>query len=239
MASKMIYLAKRNPSTTHEQFLENWKGHSAKTAPFPRIREHILQVAQCSRIQDDSILPEASQEYDGLNLLTMRGLVNALELWDDPDARTVMRADELRVFSTYAKDFTLFAEDSVLIDGPMRGTVVVQFLRRRADVDRESFVKAWTGKQARSLMSTDMFNARVRRFVHNHVILDAPPGYEYDGIAELWFDAIDDVRSLFDNAQFRTNFFAGAEPFCDVTRSVLLLTRVNLARPPIADLKLF
>ena len=75
MAIKMIYLAKRNPATTHAQFLENWKQHSALAGSFPRIRERFLQVAQCSRIQDDSVLPEATHHYDGLNLLTMRSLL--------------------------------------------------------------------------------------------------------------------------------------------------------------------
>lgn len=233
MASKMIYLAKRNPATTHEQFLENWKGHSALTARFPEMRKHFLQVAQCSRIQDDSLLPEATRDYDGLNLLTMRSLLDALEVWDSADARTTMRSDELRVFSTYARDFTLIAEDSVLIDGPMRGTVVVQFLRRRAGSDRESFIKAWSGAQGRALMACSAFTGTVRRFVHNYVVLDPPPGYEYDGIAELWFDRLDEALSLFADAGFRQHFFAGATDFCDPAGSVLMLTRVNLARPPI------
>ena len=37
----------------------------------------------------------------------------------------------------------------------------------------------------------------------NLVVLDRPPGYEYDGIAELWFEGVEQAVALLDDEEYR------------------------------------
>jgi hypothetical protein len=39
-------------------------------------------------------------------------------------------------------------------------------------------------------MGTEAFTKGVRRYVHNQIVLPSPAGWEFDGIAELWFDDV-------------------------------------------------
>ena len=46
MGWKMIYLARRNPALTAEQFPQAWREHSALGAGCTNVREKVLSVAE-------------------------------------------------------------------------------------------------------------------------------------------------------------------------------------------------
>ncbi len=233
MTPKMIYLARRNPATTHEEFLDNWKGHSALAGQYPHISRAFVEVAQARIIQDDSLLPEASRVYDGFNILSLTSLADALEVTDHPDARTTLYQDELRVFASGVRQFSVLACESVLINGPRRPVVIAHFVRRRPGLDNNAFVRQWSGQHARSLINCSVFRVNVRRFAHNYVMFSPPAGFEYDGVAEYWFDNEDSVRRCFSDSVVHRLIFDQAGNFCDLVNSVLVLGRINLARPAI------
>ena len=90
-------------------------------------------MRQCSRVLDRPGMPNgASIDYDGVNLLSLRDRQAADDIWNDEETLRIMRPDEPRVFSTYVRDFTLVAEERVLVDGEETGVCVVLFLRARA-----------------------------------------------------------------------------------------------------------
>jgi hypothetical protein len=146
--------------------------------------------------------PDVSNEYDGVNLLPVRGLADALEVYDDPNI-DVMRSDELRVFSSYVAESSLSAIEIIPRDKPVGNVVILEFARRRDGVTENEFVKAWCGQQVRGLNAVPAFTDYVGRHVRNLVVLDRPPGYEYDGIAELWFGRVDQALALLDDEQYR------------------------------------
>jgi hypothetical protein len=220
---KTVYLARRNPDTTYEEFLRNWRHHAKLSAQFPSIVGSHTSVVQCARIPDlhqDGI----NQDFDGANLLGLRSLLHAVEVFDDP-AREVLRPDERRVFSTYVQDTSLITLETVLSEKPIGKCVLLELVGRRDDLDQAGFIQAWTGRSARALMETTAFEESVGRFVHNFVVLPPPPGYEFDGIGELWFDDLAGAQRFLDSHDFKKHSQSQLE---DVAKSrVLLLLQTN------------
>ena len=226
---KQIYFAKRNPSTTHGEFIENWQQHGELAASFSSIVSRFKGIAQCAQIEEAVDL-DVDQELDGANILTYRDLLAAADLGQDPNIATML-VDELRVFSTYVSETTLTAVEDVIIDGPRGRLVLLEVVSRAEDVALPAFVSAWTGSFVRVLRSDPAFGDRVSRYVHNTAIFPAPAAYPYDGFAELWVDSVTDARTLI-AASDRAFEASGTGAFEICKRFLFKATSVWDARPP-------
>jgi hypothetical protein len=229
MGWKMIYLARRNPALAPEQFAQAWREHSALGAGCTNVRDKVLSVTQCSRVLEAPPLLGAAADYDGVNLLSLRDLQAATDIWNDRETLAIMRPDEPRVFSTYVREFTLVCRERVLRDAPRGNACVVAFLRRRDGLTRDEFLRAWAAEAA-SASNTDAFGAAIR-LVHNDVHGDPPPGYDFDGIAEWWFATPEAARTAFGGADLRTKLPSALAAIADLEHSVFMFTRVTHSRP--------
>jgi hypothetical protein len=224
----MIYLARRNPALAPEQFPQAWREHSSLGAGCTNVRDKIVSVAQCSRILEGAALPGAADGYDGVNLLVLRDLQAASDIWNDAETLAIMRPDEPRVFSTYVRDFTLVCEEQPLRDVPRGTTCLVGFLRRSVAVATVDWQQGMA--LAAASLTSGVF-AAARRVVHNAVHLPPPPGYEYDSIVEWWFDSPDAVRTAFGGRDVRESLAGSVASVADLAGSVFLFTRVTHSRP--------
>ncbi len=230
MAWKMIYLARRNPLLAAEQFAQAWREHSALGARCSNVRDKVRSVTQCSRILDGPMLAGATTDYDGVNLLELRDLQAATDIWSDAETLAIMRPDEPRVFSTYVREFTLVGAEDVLRDAPRSDICVIGFLRR----DPGLVAADWPRRLARSRPEQWMLDgpfSACARVVHNAVCLPPPPGYEYDSICEWWFAAADDARAAFTGRALSLPIAHALGSDCDLARSVFMFTRVTHRRP--------
>lgn len=231
----MIYLARRNPSLAAGDFVQAWREHSALGRQCCNVQDKVLGVTQCARLREcseDGGLPGASTDYDGVNLLKLRDLTVATDLWNDPETLAIMRPDEPRVFSTYVRNFTLVCREHMLRDGPPTGVVLFGFVRRSTHVSQTQFHAAWVGNSDAWLAAPALASAV--RVVHHTVVQTPPVGYEYDGIAEWWFDSADAARAAF-LARTQTDLrrqLPDAYPcWGDLNRSVFMFTQVTHRRP--------
>jgi hypothetical protein len=230
MGWKMIYLARRNPALAPEQFPQAWREHSALGAGCTNVRDKVLSVTQCSRVLDGPPLPGAATDYDGVNLLVLRDLQAATDIWNDAETLAIMRPDEPRVFSTHVREFTLVCEEQLVRDAPRTGTCLVAFLRRRAGLALADWRLRLPQTTPSSWMRAGPF-APARRVVLNAVHLPPPPGYEYDAIFEWWFDSADEVRAAVGPQDLRSHLPASLAAIADLPRSVFMFTRVTHNRP--------
>lgn len=230
MGWKMIYLARRNPALAPEQFPQAWREHSALGSGCTNVRDKVLSVAQCSRVLDGPALPGASAEYDGVNLLVLRDLQAATDIWDDAETLAIMRPDEPRVFSTYVREFTLVCEERVLRDRPRSRTCLVGFLRRRDAASPADWRQRMAQQDSVAALTDGVF-AAAGRVVHNAVQLPPPPGYECDSIVEWWFDSTDAVRGAFGDRDVREPLQRALGDAADLGRSVFMFTQVTHSRP--------
>jgi len=230
MGWKMIYLARRNPALAPEQFPQAWREHSFLGAGCTNVRDKVLSVAQCSRILEGPALPGAAQDYDGVNLLSLRDLRAATDIWNDAETLAIMRPDEPRVFSTYVREFTLVCEERPLRDVPRSATCVVGFLRRGAALAAVDWRRGMAEAASVSSLTSGVF-ASAARVVCNAVHLSPPPGYEYDGIVEWWFDSADTARAAFGGRDVREALAGPVGATTDLAHSVFMFTRVTHSRP--------
>ncbi len=210
MTIKMIYLAKRNPALAPEDFPQAWREHSALGAKCTNVRDKVVSVRQCSRVLAHPPLQGFSSTYDGVNLLTVKSLAAAHDIWSDPETLAVMRPDEPRVFSTYVRNFTLICEETSVDEragairvNPLGKCVVVGFLREFGASPSFTFPHA-------------------RAVVLNRVCETPPPGYAYEVILEAWYE--DPVQAT--QALQGTSHAMLGEADC-----VWMLTTVTHSRP--------
>lgn len=253
---KMIYLARRNPALAAEDFAQAWREHSALGRQCRNVQDKVLGVQQCTRLRSDGVrtaedggLPGASTDYDGVNLLQLRDLAVATDLWNDPETLAIMRPDEPRVFSTYVRNFTLVCREQVLRGAPNGEPVALPvvlfgFLRRRAGVSASDFGAAWAGNAQHADWLAAPALQQAQRVVHNSVVQAPPAGYGYDGIAEWWFASAEAARAAFGGSSgageggssgtgggLRGQLPAACAAVADLERSVFLFTQVTHQRP--------
>lgn len=233
---KMIYLARRNPALAAGDFAQAWREHSALGRQCRNVQDKVLGVTQCTRLREsgeDGGLRGASTSYDGVNLLQLRDLDVASDLWNDPETLAIMRPDEPRVFSTYVRDFTLVCRERVLRDAPAGEVALFGFVRRSPSISKNEFDAAWADGPLEPWLAAPTLTGTMR-VVHNSVVQTPPEGYDYDGIAEWWFASADAARAAFGGSgagDLRDQLPAAYGTLADLDRSVFMFTQVSHRRP--------
>lgn len=227
MTIKTIYLARRNPDIAVEDFPRRWKEHAALAGKLPNLVKCFMGVAQCIKVRDALPLPQMANDYDGVNLLTMRSdkAEDVAAIWNGPDGLS-MRPDELRVFGDYVENFSMVCREQVILAGAFTKTCLVTFVKARAGLNRETFTECWHALQSRSLRNIPAGSRYLRRLVVNPIVLTPPKGYDFDVVSEAWFDSLDDVLALHADSVYLEKHESASAGLCDTSRSVAMLTRV-------------
>lgn len=103
----------------------------------------------------------------------------------------------------------------------------VVFVKRRPGMTREEFVDYHRNSHAKTFMADPTMRRLCRKYVQSHPV---PPGIEgipessFDGIAEVWFDSLDDLREAFSSATYLANIRTDEVKFMDLDHSVDLVT---------------
>ncbi|MEV6900321.1 hypothetical protein [Amycolatopsis sp. NPDC051372] len=226
-ATKLAYLAKRNPALSVPEFAARWRQHSLLAGSMPAIRPGIAQTAHCLNLYDRSVFARATLEYDGVNFLTLTDPGVALTMWQPDEAMELLQPDELETFSTYARHFTLTTHEHVVSEGKMQHYCLIFFLKRDRGFTLEAFTRALA--EAHGVMADG-----ARRAVVN-AVFDRPPGYNFDAVTELWFESEDEVREFTRARTFADAYLGRRAELCDEMRTVAMMTKLNHARPPIDE----
>ena len=219
---KMIYLARRNPSLTPEEFPEAWRSHSALGKQCVNVGKRVKAVAQCSRVLDDALPATLSRDFDGVNLMVLADRESGNAIWNDPETLAIMRPDEPRVFADYVRNFSMLCEQHVLRGdlnettyAPRDAVILVGFLQRES-----AFVNA--RKAPPSLPAQWSLGGLddAYRVVCNTKDEAASAGYGFGYIVEWWFESIELARGA-----------AGSLEGVSEGDCVFMLTLVTHSRP--------
>lgn len=226
MTYKMIYLARRNPALTREDWPAAWRSHAAFASRFPVIGAEISSLFYLDRTAEPAA--GASQDYDGVAVISSPS-AETLGGQLTPQDRARILEDELRVFSSQTPNFTFWCREALAHGGAPGGAAVIRFLARRPEVAAEAFHARWAEQHAPLAMRAGEAAGAVR-YVHDVLTQPPPPAYPFDGISETWFaDPQAAARSLSDAAVPED-----LAAFCDAERSVTMLTRVVHSWTPAA-----
>jgi uncharacterized protein (TIGR02118 family) len=226
---KWIYLARRNPRWSPEEFRLRWREHSALAGRFKAtLGRHFTRVRQCVKVPAalPANWPWPANDYDGMALLWMQSRENLAAARVDPDTVNTMHPDELRVFSDYLSKSTVFAEERVLLDRGGGRVFVLAMLKRAPRLSHEAFGDYWLSQHAPRLLALADSDVRLRKYSQNLVFEDSP-GLAVDGVAELWFDSVVDALGFCSADHFRDQVLADLVQFTDACVNLTLLTELN------------
>ena len=218
--AKAIYLANRNPRMSREEFRERWIRHSrvgevlSGSGPQP-----INGLRYCLTVDPSAILPGASNEHDGVGLLSVRSVVSIPSMHTVLTRNDVALADELRTFERAVEDVTVYAASELVLDGPETDVAVIEYARRRETVDPVEHLRAIERRPE----DDGLLEAGMRRWVRNTAVGAAPRGFGYDAVSELWFDSLDAVA---DAAPTLEAFFERRATHTERRASTVLVTTV-------------
>jgi|SRR5581483_826073 len=116
---------------------------------------------------------------------------------------------------------------------------IIFCLRRLPSLSREAFHSYWLDKHA-PLVREVAPTLRIRRYVQSHTLTD--PRIQgaadvrgcgvdaYDGVAELWWDSVEDIMAASSSPEGRTagrRLLADEKNFIDLANSSLFFAREN------------
>lgn len=227
---KLIYLARRNPSCSREDWPEHWRSHATFAGQFAFIANDITYSCYCNRIDQPVLegrpveVPGLSGDHDGVAI----GVSSRVETLKGggftAEERKLIDRDELRVFDMLTPEFSYYCTETVLKEGKYGLYGLIRFLARKPEMSPEDFRQWFEGE----------FAAAARASIDDTVVrhaLDIPthgplPRFPFDAITDCWFDSEDDaVRAALNPAIPE----AMAE-MCDMEASVTMLTHAYRRR---------
>lgn len=227
---KLIYLARRNPSCTREDWPEHWRSHATFAGQFAFIANDITYSCYCNRIDQPTLdgrpveVPGLSRDHDGVAVGVSPTVETLKGGGFSKEERALIDQDELRVFDMLTPEFSYYCTETVLKPGKYGEYGLIRFLARKPELSPEAFRQWFEGEFA------DAARAATDGSVVRHA-LDTPthgplPRFPFDAITDCWFDSEDDaVRAALDPAIPQ----ALAE-MCDMEASVTMLTHANRRR---------
>lgn len=227
---KLIYLARRNPSCTREDWPEHWRSHATFAGQFAFIANDITYSCYCNRIDQPRLegrpveVPGLSHAHDGVAVGVSPTVETLKGGGFSKEERALIDQDELRVFDMLTPEFSYYCTETVLKPGKYGEYGLIRFLARKPELSPEAFRQWFEGEFA------DAARAATDASVVRHA-LDTPthgplPLFPFDAITDCWFDSEDDaVRAALDPAIPQ----ALAE-MCDMEASVTMLTHAYRRR---------
>ena len=99
------------------------------------------------------------------------------------------------------------------------------FLTRRGDLSHTEFHRYWTEVHTPMLAKPTPGAPKVHRYIQLHTIARDVPALQtakYDGVAEIWFDSLEDAAAMFTSDHYNTVVAKDEENFLDRSKTVFL-----------------
>lgn len=224
---KLMYLARRNPSLSAQQFTPRWRQHGALGMSMPRWK-NIWRYIHCD------VLPESQSEYDGVGIVWHKSPETRKAHREDMSSQAIMEADERQTFDRLVVNFCALMEEFTMLEPQPNARVkLIRFATSREGVSREDFVSdaAVHAQQVIAAASVTL----LRGFVQNHAQpseTGRPWGLAYDYVEELWFDNVQQATRACVALQGLLPRLCGVhEPLAIVTNEVVLYQAHHGAEP--------
>ncbi|HUN99130.1 MAG TPA: EthD domain-containing protein [Bradyrhizobium sp.] len=109
-------------------------------------------------------------------------------------------------------------------------------VKRKAGMSAPDFHRYWREVHASVVKSVPEFMRHLRKYVQSHTVSEAVPGFpaepsQYDGLAELWFDNLEDVGKAFREPRYMEIIRPDEGKFADLAGSTLFVAEEIVMHP--------
>ena len=225
----------RKPGMSRAEFQDYWRRvHGRLVMSIPENRRHVVKYVQ-SHTQADwfPFLAGAGPLYDGVAEVWCEGIEDAQRMFAEPKFAQLIAPDEENFLDTGKTVILLMTQHLVYqrSGAPIHGGVkLFELPVCRKDMTRAECQRYWRDVHGPLVLRTADMIAPLRRYVQSHCVADGSAGLppmRYDGMAELWFDGINDLRACFGPEYVKT--VHPDEPrFVDPERSTALVAKEYL-----------
>jgi hypothetical protein len=227
MEPKQIYITKRAPEYTQEQWGARWRRHGSFVRSLP-LWAQIRRYEQCrvvgAQAAEAAQFEGLSHAYDGVGMVWFRSPDAVRAALEDPTVGSVFD-DEKDVFNDPIADTSLFTREVVLRDTGATTIKLVTFLRRRRGLTREEFSEIWEQQHGELFLSVPEIDAHVTKYVQNHVTDDFTGvlGDDFDGVVEIGFSDVQHISKVF-GGEYLERIRPDELRFVDLDSMIVVLT---------------
>jgi uncharacterized protein (TIGR02118 family) len=199
---KIVRLVKRRPDFTFAQFKDYWLTRHVEHER-RAIESTPLQKVVASIATGEVALGAAAPPFDGMVALYFRNLEEARATFAGP-ATAAMREDARNFVARDSIPPQIFAEEYLMSEKPQAAAAmktsgqlkIIRTVYRRRDLDRTQFRDYWLNTHSKLedkvIETTDM-----QRIVATFAIDEYREEPDFDGMVELYFNRIEDIRAMF------------------------------------------
>ncbi|SFM49730.1 EthD domain-containing protein [Bradyrhizobium sp. Rc3b] len=239
LRQRPLYLLKRNPMISQEQFGKHWfEVHAAvlKSIPeWPRLRSGYVQ----NHLIGSGLLGELPFPYDGVAQVYVRpGTEGGPSFPEMPVFRERVIPDE-EAFLDRGRVVVLKTLEHVVLPGAGAVKVFI-FHRRRAGLSPQDFSNRWRTAHRDIVLAQEDFTRGLRGYRQDHTIPDAtrylaggvvPAHEDFDGASEFWFDSSEAANAAFNASGYTRRIRDDASDVFDLSREIACLVDPRVILP--------
>lgn len=202
---KISELLVRKAGMSRGEFQDYWRRvHGPLVMSIPEIRRHVVKYVQ-SHTQPDwfPFLAGDGPRYDGVAEVWCESVDDARKMFEEPKFRELVTPDEKEFLDLSGTVILLMMQHEIhqRPGQPIHGGIkLFELPSRRRDMTRSECQRYWRDVHAPLVLGVPEMVKPLRRYVQSHCLQDGTAGLppmRYDGIAELWFDSIEDLSACF------------------------------------------
>ena len=103
---------------------------------------------------------------------------------------------------------------------------------RHPDMSHEEYLDYWRNRHGPLVASVPEFSRYIRKYVQCHPIPGTDTLFgspcDYDGVAELWFDSVDDMMKAFSDPKYLEIVRPDELKFADFSRCMSIVSEENI-----------
>ena len=229
---KISELLVRKSGMSRDEFQNYWRRvHGPLVMSIPEIRQYVTKYVQSHTLPDwFPFLAGDEPLYDGVAEIWCEGIEDAQRMFAEPKFRALVSPDETKFLEPggavilAATQYLVYQRPEGAIHG---GVKLFELPTRRREMSRSECHRYWQEMHAPLVLGTAEMVKPLRRYVQSHCLEDGAAGLppmRYDGLAELWFDNIEDLRACF-GQQYLEIVHPDEPRFVDPQRSSALVTK--------------
>lgn len=198
---KIVRLVKRRPDFTFAQFKEYWLTRHAEHER-RAVESTPLQKVVASFVTGEAAEGAAVPPFDGMVALYFRDLGEARATFSGP-ATAAMREDARNFVARDSIPPQIFADEYLASEKPQAAATmraegqlkIIRTVYRRRDLSRAQFRDYWLNRHSK-LEEKVIETTDTQRIVATFAIHEYREEPDFDGMTELYFNSIEDVRAM-------------------------------------------
>ncbi len=237
---KLIYCVRRLPHLSMPEFQQHWLEHHSQYGP--RVRA-IRRYVQYHVLVDDPIREAMAQAgvskvdpFDGIAIAWFDDLQSLKSgLAEDPHVKAAL--EDEKYFIDHSRTTACIADEHIVVEPVAPGNyVLLECLKRRADIDRKRFSELWSHHAHIGRKAHEM--GLLMGYIQNHTLIGDEGTAEglgdgsepFDGVVTAYFDSVAKFKALVMSPLASQESYEDEKKFIDHSQSVDMLSRRHVIK---------